>query len=172
MSDVCENYTYLITPRFSHWDLRRLRAITVDPKGRCTTRYYLEEYKAELPVADCWPAARCRSLAREVLALLEQETHLGTTQVGWLHPSSSNVDMCFIGVKEWIFVVCAKIRHPFDVISTVIHEVAHHLTGGCAHHPKCANQHCAVWAHCAKMLGAVFTVSLCKMILTLREEWF
>ena len=160
MHTTCEGYSQVISQfdQFKNLDKKGCKNIIMDEQKRCTTKYYRDVYGAELPVSSFWDASKCRRLTREVLQLIEHEAKLGVTKVGWLDPSAKLMGCSYMEAGEWIFVRCSEIRHPFDIISAVLHEIAHHMADNCLHGMGCTDQHCAVWTECARILGAVFAV--------------
>ena len=56
--------------------------------------------------------------------------------------------------SDTVFVQCGGVRHLSDVISTVLHELAHHMVNRSTH--NCENDHCDVWIHCAKIMTSIF----------------
>ena len=62
-------------------------------------------------------------------------------------------------LKDRIYIQCGWVRHPFDIVATTLHELAHQMVLCTPHHDQCADAtgHCLVWPCCVKVITAIFT---------------
>ena len=70
-----------------------------------------------------------------------------------------NLGLTLPYLQDRIFVRFGGCRHPFDIVGTILHEVAHQMVVRTPHHGACNRNeggHCPVWQRCVKVVTAAF----------------
>ena len=105
-------------------------------------------------VEEKWGPKKVRALVSEILEIFLEETSLNVKKFFSIW-EGEHCRGCTLTFKhDRIFVQCSGCRHPFDVVSTVIHEMGHQMRNQLEH--WCDDGHCLVWNECASHLGAIF----------------
>ena len=126
-------------------------------------------YIAEVPTL--WPAQKCRRLAREIVDLIYSQLrgrmprgqHWDVDKVRWLAPGVGLAGCCKKTQRDRVYIQTHNIRHPFDLVSTVLHELGHQLIYRTPHYMRCSHSrrgHCSAWQKAVKLIMAIFAVSL------------
>ena len=103
-------------------------------------------------VHSIWSSRRVRRLVHELLDLFYQATDLDVHWAYWLKEGDTSRGMTAYW-KDTIFIQPGGCRHPFDVVSTVIHEIGHQMRQRSKH--CCEDHHCIVWQKCSQQAGAL-----------------
>ena len=82
-----------------------------------------------------------------------QATDLDVHWAYWLKEGDTSRGMTAYWKEDTIFIQPGGCRHPFDVVSTVIHEIGHQMRQRSKH--CCEDHHCIVWQNCSQQAGAL-----------------
>ena len=156
--DSCSVLLATLSRCFYFWTTWGENAI-LDPRSRCNTRYFQDEpgFKKYLVVLEIWTSAQARDLVMEVIQLMDELTGMGITKAFWIQQGDEALGCSFSWKQDRIFVQCGGVRHPFDIISTTLHELGHQFVYQTRHQCYCKTSHCLVWQRCVKNLSALFT---------------
>ena len=107
----------------------------------------------------CWTFEESKKLVEEILIVIEKQTRLGITKMFPIRSGEKDLGLSLSWYKDRIYIQCGKVRHPFDVVATTLHEIAHQMVFRTPHQGQCtkdASGHCPVWQRCAKVITALF----------------
>ena len=150
-----KNVSRMLSKTFE-FSFKGWQSVIYDKTSRCHLCYFQDEGLAQYSeVARLWTPENNRNLTKEVLGILEEETGLGITEVSWIKQGGGEVGDTLAWIEDRIFIQCGGVHHPFDIVSTTIHEIAHQMVFQTPH-KVCKNHHCAVWQRCTRILTARF----------------
>ena len=138
-------------------------ALKLEVWDRCLSRIMREDRHLDQLVGGEWPIDQSQRLAHEVLGVLQRTLSLGISRIGWIEEGRGPLGLCLRNRWDQIFVTVGGICHPYQVVITVIHEVAHQLVYRSGHVGDCNNPHCGFFDRCYRYAAAGFVVS-CHMI--------
>ena len=120
-----------------------------------------------------WTFENALGLAEEVLGVVHQATDRELGIVNCLPIKSNEEDIgCSLSfMTDTIFIQCGGVRHPFDIVSTVLHEIGHQMVYRTEH--ECPDKHCVTWSRCCMTIAAVFEQSekLTPLLRLIEEEY-
>ena len=155
----CEDFLEVLRPHFQFLFLGHEKVI-YDEEGRCHSRYFRDNnLDAFLNLGHDWGFEDCRRLAYEVLHVVQQTTVLGVIKAFAIRKDDSNLGITLPHLQDRIFARFGGCRHPFDIVGTILHAVAHQMVVRTPHHGACSRDgegHCPVWQKCVKVLTAAF----------------
>ena len=155
----CEEFLEVLRPHFNFM-FPGYQNVIFDEDERCHSRYFRDrKMDAYLKLGYDWGFEDCRHLTEEVLAVVQQATTLGVKKAFALRKDDRNLGITLPYLRDRIFVKFGACRHPFDIVGTTLHEVAHQMMTSTPHHGTCHRDeggHCPVWQRCAKVITAVF----------------
>ena len=85
---------------------------------------------------------------------MQRETGMGVVRNLVIKREEEEAGCTLSWRRDIVFIQCGGVRHPFDVVSTMLHELAHHMMNRSSHY--CGNDHCEVWVRCIKILTTIF----------------
>ena len=132
---------------------------TVHMQARCVSRIIHEEQLQDDHVSVLWSSRRGRKLAKEVLRVLQRNFSFGISKIGWIQEGDNTLGASLRSRWNVIFIQVGAIKHPYRIVSTVIHEVGHQMSYRTGHLSRCDGSHCKIWASCARFVKATFMVS-------------
>ena len=121
-----------------------------------------------------WTFENAPGLAKEVLGVVHQATDHEMGIVNCLLIKSGEEDLgCSLSfMTDTVFIQCGGVCHPFDIVSTVLHEIGHQMvyTTEQEGHP---DKHCVTWSKCCITITAVFEQSekLTSLLRLIEEEY-
>ena len=110
-------------------------------KCALSPRIMRDDIHPDRVVSMLWPARRGRRLAREVLCVVQRTLALGVSKVGWITEGELTLGACMRTRWDVIFVQVGGIKHPYQIVSTVVHELAHQLVYRSGHVDECDDPH-------------------------------
>ena len=132
---------------------------TVHMQARCISRIIHEEQPQDYHVSVLWSSRRGRKLAKEVLRVLQRNLSFGISKIGWIQEGDNTLGASVRSRWNVIFIQVGAIKHPYQIVSTVIHEVGHQMSYRTGHLSRCDDSHCKIWASCARFVKATFMAS-------------
>ena len=106
-----------------------------------------------------WPVDNARRLAQEVADILLprlQHRHRGRIFVRELEAATTQAGCSLISEVDKIFIQLHRVENPLQLVSTVIHELAHITAFDIGHLDESCGHHCVVWLEAARMLTSAF----------------
>ena len=156
---TCEEFLQVLRPHFDCM-FTEYEDVIFDDYRRCHSRYFrdggVEEF---LTLGHDLGFEDCHHLADEVLAVVNEVTYLGVEKAFAIQRGESDLGLTLPYLQDRIFIRFGGCRHPFDIVGTTLHEVAHQMVVRTPHHWLCDRHpegHCPVWRRCAKVVTAAF----------------
>ena len=133
----CEEFLEVLRPHFNFL-FPGYENVIFDEDERCHSRYFRDKkLYAFLNLGHDWGLEDCRRLAGEVLDVVQQATGLGVEKAFAIRRDDSNLGLTLPYLQDRIFVRFGGCRHPFDIVGTILHEVAHQMVVRTPHHGAC-----------------------------------
>ena len=137
--------------------------VIFDRRNRCHSLYFRRNKKWRKyrsgRGSHYWTFEEVKELVEEILIVIEKQTRLGITKMFPIRSGEKYFRLSLSWYKDQIYIQCGRLRHPFDVVATILHEAAHQMVFRIPHHGQCtrdASGHCPVWQRCAKVITALF----------------
>ena len=171
--DPCRDYLKFLPGDFD-FKFPPICDVIFDRRNRCHSRYFKDEKMTSYrDVNYDWTFENALGLAEEVLGVVHQATDRELGIVNCLPIKSNEEDIgCSLSfMTDTIFIQCGGVRHPFDIVSTVLHEIGHQMVYRTEH--ECPHKHCVTWSRCCMTIAAVFEQSekLTPLLRLIEEEY-
>ena len=101
-------------------------------------------------------------MVEEVMIVIQKATWMGVIKAFPIKKGEQDLGLTLSWLKDHIYIQCGWVWHPFDIVATTLHELAHKMVLHTPHHDQCedATGHCLVWRCSAKVITAIFTEAL------------
>ena len=153
----CDDFLQVLRHHFNFTFPEAYEDVFFDEYNRCHIKYFADHKMWNLlPRGRQWTFEESHCLVKEVLHLMQREVKLGVKKMYPIRSGEGALGMSLGYIEDAIFVQCGGGRHPFDVVSTTLHELAHHMVFQTPHCLTCDDGHCQVWRRCVKVLTAIF----------------
>ena len=155
--DTCKNFDLAKHFKWIYGEHENVDNVFFDIYGCCHTRFYMDNRMFRyLAPGEPVTLEEGMRLAQKVLDVLQPHIKLGIDKCLPIKSGEDKLGMTLSWKKDTVFIQCSGVRHPFDVVSTTIHEVAHHMTLYADHRCSIAGGHCDVWTRAVKYLTSLF----------------
>ena len=125
--------------------LHQMKKVRVDRRGICWSEHErLLKGSFQLP-QKMWTPQRCKELARETIQLVNRQVKCRISKVAFLAEDSKKAGTSLNWMTDLIFINLFNVLNPLDVISVVLHEMAHQLVAQYDHHHAVCGMR---WDHC------------------------
>lgn len=148
---------------------RGWEGVVFDRFGRCATRYLVDkaiDTRETWKVKSLWPAVRALRVVEEILELMTPT--LGMRLQAGILSNPREVGLFKWRTPNMVYVKVKDVAHPFDIVSTTLHEAAHAKIYSIDHTSRsdiCPELgHCEAWETYAKMLTQAFAVSITNIL--------
>ena len=133
--------------------------VIIDDDNRCFCQHQLDESGSMSLTSSSWGDVKAMTLATEVVEIMNHALQLGLQEIKWLRDDSEMMGCVLPFMLDTIFLRASGVLHPLDMISTVLHELAHIYVEKCGHHHKKGSQsHCQAWVEATQFLTVLFGV--------------
>ena len=133
-------------------------AVIYDRLGRCATAIHSEDHGLEYEKG-FWPVDKARILAQETVDVLLPHLKLrekNRVVVKELSYETLPAGMTIGNIRDAIFIQLHRVENPIQLVSTVIHELAHLKCVDIGHHQTGCDAHCAAWVEASILLTTAF----------------
>ena len=127
--DPCRDYWEFLPGDFD-FEFPPICEVIFDSRNRCHSRNFKDEKMTSyLNVNYDWTFENAPGLAKEVLGVVHQATDHDVGIVNCLPIKSGEEDLgCSLSfMTATVFIQCEGVCHPFDIVSTMLHEIWHQM---------------------------------------------
>ena len=160
--------------------LHQMKKVRVDKRGICWNKHKRLLKGSFQPPETMWTPQRCKELARETIQLVNCQVKCRINKVAFLAEDSKKAGTSLNWMTDLMMINPFNMLSPLDIISVVLHEMAHQLVRyGHQHAVRSVRwDHCEAWED-ALWYFTLFMVSeyinpmniLCLMTLSL-SLWY